>query len=120
MQDTKPRRIVLRFHVNYELEEAAIIERFFAISGLNPADDFYSHLMAPNESPMMHIVLDMHCKTVPSVELDKMEYEVFKVKKKDELHVNPFSMKAWTKHLSVTFSSWMPLHAIMLANAAGM
>jgi hypothetical protein len=31
MQSTIPRRIVLRFAVKYELEEAAIIEAFFAL-----------------------------------------------------------------------------------------
>lgn len=87
MQHTIPRRIVLRFNVDYELEEAAIIERFFALFGPKPADDFYSHLIAPNESSKMHIVLDVHCKTIPTVDLSALEYEVFKVKKKDELYV---------------------------------
>lgn len=49
---------LLRFGVDYELEEATIIETFFTEFGLKPADDFYSHLMAPNESSRMHIILD--------------------------------------------------------------
>lgn len=43
--------------------------------------------MAPNESTVTHIVLDMHCKTVPKVDLDAIEYDVFKVKKNNELYV---------------------------------
>ena|ERR1700761_7766409 len=95
MPHTIPKRIVLRFKVYYELEEAAIIERFFAKFGPEPVDDYYSHLMAPNESSMMHIILDMHCKTVPTVDLGAVEYEVFKVRRKNEdLYGTPFSEKA--------------------------
>lgn len=87
MQRTIPKRIVLRFDVNYELEEAAMIETFFALFGPKPADDFYSHLCPPNVSSKMHIVLDLHCKTVPIVDLHAIEHAVFKVKKGDELYV---------------------------------
>jgi len=87
MQRTEPRRIVLRFRVDHELEEAAIIHDFFTTFRLNPGDDYYSHLMAPNESTSMHIVLDMHCKTNPTADLETMAYEVFKVKKNTKLFV---------------------------------
>ncbi|KAK5246699.1 hypothetical protein LTS13_008095 [Exophiala xenobiotica] len=86
MQQSDPRRIVFRFPVTYELEEAAIVMGFFGMFGRDPQDDYFSHLMAPNESSTkMHIILDMHCKTVPEVNLDDIEYEVFKVKKNNEL-----------------------------------
>jgi hypothetical protein len=63
MQSTNaPKRVVLRFHVQHELEEAAINERIFALFSPKPIDDFYSHLMAPNESSNMHIVLDLIVK----------------------------------------------------------
>jgi hypothetical protein len=120
MQHVIPRRIVLRFSVAYELEEAAIIERFFTEFGPKPADDFYSHLMAPNESSKMHIILDMHCKTVPTVELDKIVYEVFKVRRNKELYVGSFSKEGTSNHWSVTFSSSINLLAIMLACGAVM
>lgn len=81
-----PKRVVLRFHVQHELEEAAINKRFFALYGL-PNNDFYSHLMAPNESSQMHIVLDVNCKLHPTIDNSKIAYEVFKVKKKDDLYV---------------------------------
>ncbi|KEF50859.1 uncharacterized protein A1O9_13088 [Exophiala aquamarina CBS 119918] len=82
-----PRRIVLRFGVDYELEEATIIETFFTEFGLKPADDFYSHLMAPNESSRMYIILDLHCITVPTVQLRDIKYEAFKVKRNNKLYV---------------------------------
>ena len=87
MQHAIPERIVLRLHVKYELEEAAIIEKFFTLYGPKPADDFYSHLCAPNLSSKMHIVLDLHCKTVPTVNIHMIEHKVFKVYKSEELYV---------------------------------
>ncbi|KIV98778.1 uncharacterized protein PV09_09475 [Verruconis gallopava] len=80
-----PKRVVLRFHVQYELEEAAINERFFALYGSDhPNNDFFSHLMAPNESSQMHIVLDFNCKLHPTIDNNEIAYEVFKVKRKDD------------------------------------
>lgn len=43
--------------------------------------------MAPNESSKMHIVLDINYKLHPSIDNNKIEYEVFNVKKKVELYV---------------------------------
>ncbi|KAL9126351.1 MAG: hypothetical protein Q9217_004581 [Psora testacea] len=82
-----PQRIVLRFHVKFEREEKAIIDIFFASYGLDPIQDYYSHLCAPNESSIMHIVLDLHCKRVPTVDLRAVEHKVFKVRKSDNLSV---------------------------------
>ncbi|KIW00339.1 uncharacterized protein PV09_08052 [Verruconis gallopava] len=80
-----PKRVVLRFHVQHELDEAAINRRFFALYGPEPSNsDFYSHLIAPNESSQMHIVLDFNCKLHPNIDHSKIAYEVFKVKKKDD------------------------------------
>lgn len=81
MQITVPKRIVLHFGVQHELEEADIIEAFFALFGLRTADDFYSHLCAPDLSSKMHIVLDLHCQTISNVDLNAIEHEVFRVRK---------------------------------------
>ncbi|KAF2105243.1 hypothetical protein BDV96DRAFT_464183, partial [Lophiotrema nucula] len=84
----KPKRVVLRFSVQYEREEAAIEEQFFAQHGPEPPDeDFFSHLMAPNESSKMHIVLDMYCNSHPAVDSSTIAYEVVKVRKNGNLHV---------------------------------
>ena len=83
-----PQRVVLRFHVRYELQEAAINERFFALYGhIYPADDVFSHMMAPNESSKMHIVLDINPKSHPTIDNNKIEYAVFRVTKKNDLYV---------------------------------
>lgn len=89
--ELEPKRVVLRFHVQHELEEAAINKRFFELHGPKPLNtDFFSHLMASNESSHMHIVLDIHCKSNPTIDNSKIVYEVFKVKKKDELYAALF------------------------------
>lgn len=117
MQRTIPKRIVLCFDVKYELEEAAMIETFFTLFGPKPADDFYSHLCAPNLSSKMHIVLDLHCKTVPTVDLHAIEHEVFKVKKGDELYVVCLSKKSWLTNKLVTSRNSITVLVSMLASA---
>jgi hypothetical protein len=83
----KPKRVVLRFSIQYERDEAAINEAFFAKYDPKPINDFYSHLMAPNESSKMHIILDLYCNTNPAADLQKIEYQVFRVRKRDNLYV---------------------------------
>ena len=70
MQSTTsvPKRVVLRFLEEYELEEWDILQAYFALFGPKPVDDFFSHLIPANESSKMHIVLDLHCKSVPIVD----------------------------------------------------
>lgn len=73
--------------MKFEREERAIIDTFFTSHGPDPIENYYSHLCAPNESSMMHIVLDLHCKAVPIVDLHAVEHRVFKVRKSDNLFV---------------------------------
>lgn len=82
-----PKRAALRFDVKYELEEAAINERFFAVYCPELGDDYYSHLMTPNGAFKMHIVLDLHCKMSPDANIHEIAYEVYKVEKTDNLYV---------------------------------
>jgi hypothetical protein len=85
---TTPKRVVLRFKVTHELEEGAINESFFARFSYESRNDYYSHLMAANDSSNMHIVLDLHCDTNPIIDNSKIPYEVYSVcKKDDELYV---------------------------------
>ncbi|KAH8730429.1 hypothetical protein GQ44DRAFT_700288 [Phaeosphaeriaceae sp. PMI808] len=80
---TAPKRVILRFNVRYELEEYEINQSFFTFIGYEPKNDYYSHLMAPNNSSKMHIILDIHCKTNPTINNLTIPYEVYKVLKKD-------------------------------------
>ncbi|KAF9734502.1 hypothetical protein PMIN01_07405 [Paraphaeosphaeria minitans] len=81
-QADEPKRIILRFRDQYELEEEAIKNQYFALYGpAPPANDYFAHLVAPNESSTMHIILDIHCKSHPIIDNSKLLYEVFKVRK---------------------------------------
>jgi hypothetical protein len=90
MQQSPPKRIILRFHEDHCDDERAINSQVFGSHGLGAVDDYYSHLIPPDEeSNKMHIVLDMYCKTNLTVELETIEYQVYKVKKNknDNLYV---------------------------------
>lgn len=80
--NTTPKRVVLRFKVLYELEESAITERFFTRIGYKPENDYYSHLIPPDNSSKMHIVLDLHCNTNPTIGNGQIPYEVYSVSRK--------------------------------------
>ena len=77
---------MLRLHERHEREVETIIEAFFALYGLDPARDYYSHLCPPSYSNKTHVILDVHCKTVPSVSANivSMEHKVYKVDKVDK------------------------------------
>lgn len=85
----EPKRVVLRFCVDYAMEEEAIINDFFTKFGLDPGDDYYYHYVPPHTSMYVHILLDMYCKTNPEADLDTVTYEIFKVKKNTSLFVKP-------------------------------
>lgn len=100
-----PKCVVLRFHIQHELEEAPINKRCFALHGHDRSHtNFFSHLMAPNESSKMHIVLDLNCKSYPTIDNDKIEYEVFKVtKEKNNLYAIPSLSEYQTKPCASEF-----------------
>jgi hypothetical protein len=80
---TIPKRVVLRFNVEYELEEYAINNSFFTRVSYELQNDYFSHLMAANNSSKMHIVLDLRCTTNPTIDNREIPYEVYSVYKKD-------------------------------------
>ncbi len=94
-----PKRIVLRFSINYELDEAIILEGFFALYNPETIDDYYAHLIAPDgSSSKMHIVLDLRCRTSPVVDIGTIDYEVYRVRKNDKLYVPPSSARTMVEH----------------------
>jgi hypothetical protein len=88
-QSTNPKRTVLCFDVEHEREEAAVLEAFFVLFGPEPVDNYHSHLCALRRSPnIMCIVLDFHCRTIATVNLDAIGHEVFHVEKGAVLYVD--------------------------------
>lgn len=81
-QAGEPKRIILRFRDQYELEEEAIKTQYFALYGpASPANDYFAHLVAPNKSSNIYIILDILCKSHPIIDNNELLYEVFKVRK---------------------------------------
>ena len=88
IKGASPKRIVIRFSVQHELKKFTILKAFFAFYKLENFEDYYSHLYVSNESFKMHIILDFHCKAVPTVNLEIIKHKVFKaVKKANVLYV---------------------------------
>lgn len=86
MQRTNtPKRAVLRFSFRYQHDEAAIIRSFSTLVNSEPAKDFFSHLIPPNESSKMYIVLDLYHKENLTADINEIPYEVFLVKKERDL-----------------------------------
>jgi len=61
MTNATPRRIVLRFHNNYERDYTLFAAKSFACHPEQATDDYYERLVPQQEeSSKMHIILDMH------------------------------------------------------------
>lgn len=89
MTTATPKRIVLRVHEQYTQEWVTIVKQFFDFDKSQSTDDYYPHLCPADLSSKMHIVLDLHCKQFPSTDVDQLPYEVFKVKKPNDLYAFP-------------------------------
>lgn len=85
MTQISPKRIVLRFHQKYEHEPGTITRRFFEAVNIDPHEDYFPHLCPPDDSTKMHLVIDLYCKSFPSVTLDEISHEVYRVKKTGDL-----------------------------------
>lgn len=82
-----PRRVILRLNEEYIQEHATIIHKFFELHHDQSTDDFFVHLRPEYTPPKMYIVLDLYCQQYPTVDISQMQYEVFNVKKADDLYV---------------------------------
>ncbi|EXJ77900.1 hypothetical protein A1O3_09059 [Capronia epimyces CBS 606.96] len=97
MMQRTPKRIVLRFHEKYEREPGTIIEKFFETVKIDPADDYFPHLCPPDDSTKMHVVIDLYCKSSPSVNLDQVSHEVYRVKKTDDFTYQKLAPNAFIR-----------------------
>ncbi|KAF2010833.1 hypothetical protein BU24DRAFT_355370, partial [Aaosphaeria arxii CBS 175.79] len=80
-----PRRIVLKCPERHYKMQREMMESFFASQGLDLeilAKDVYVHILFEPSSPShLFFVLDVHCKTIPDVELSELGLEVWQVSK---------------------------------------
>jgi hypothetical protein len=64
-----------------------MVETFLKSQNLLDTTDYGIHICADPSSTALYLVLDLHCKEVPSVELSDLELQVFKVSKNNTLCV---------------------------------
>ena len=88
MSQITAKRIVLRLHERYSREKNSIETAFFESQGLDPMEDYFTHICADYYSPSkLYFVLDLNCKAIPNVDPSEISLQVFKVSKDDILYV---------------------------------
>lgn len=87
MSQATPVRIILPYREQPFQKPTAIINAFFTWRGIQPLEDYYTHICSDPRSSRLYLVLDLHCKTHPNVDLNKVDLEVFKVSGIDSLCV---------------------------------
>jgi hypothetical protein len=91
MSQATPVRIVLPYREQPFQKPTAIINAFFTWRGIQPLrEDYYTHICSDPRSSRLYLVLDLHCKTHPNVDLSNLDLEVFKVSGIDPLCVTLF------------------------------
>jgi hypothetical protein len=64
-----------------------MVTAFFDSQDLKTLEDYYIHIYSEPCSLSLYIVLDLHCKETPSVDLSELELQVYKVSRRDALYV---------------------------------
>jgi hypothetical protein len=86
MQPT-PKRVVLRFSVQYEFEDRVMIDTFFTshehVVGIS--DDYFWRVCCSDDPSKLLIIIDLHSKTIPDVDVQNIEHLVYKVRKNKNL-----------------------------------
>ena len=100
----EPMRIILRTREQYEQQCIEIINKFFDYCGMQIGQDYFWHLVPSNNSAAVHIVLDVHSQTVPSVQLDQVAHAMYKVHKPIDLLVQKCLQEIATDKKISTFT----------------
>lgn len=88
MSQVTPKRVVLKCREQYFQEQKAMVTAFLNSQDLQTVEDYYTHIIFEPSSPSnLYLVLDLHCKEIPGVDLNELELQVFKVSRRDALYV---------------------------------
>ena len=80
--------MVLKCREQYFQDQREMVTAFFDSQGLKTLEDYYIHICSEPSSPSsLFLVLDLHCKEVPDVEVSKLELRMFKVSRNSTLCV---------------------------------
>lgn len=79
MTQVLPRRIVLESPERHLKVQNEMVTAFFNSQCLElPVDDYYEHILFEPSSPSyLFYVFDLHCKTVPDIDLSKVALQIF-------------------------------------------
>ncbi|KKZ61924.1 hypothetical protein EMCG_00486 [[Emmonsia] crescens] len=85
MTQVAPKRIVLKCHDRHWKTQNEMLKAFFNSQGLELElldKDLYIHILFEPSSPShLFFVLDLHCKTIPDINLSQLELQIFRVSK---------------------------------------
>ncbi|KAF9729842.1 hypothetical protein PMIN01_11775 [Paraphaeosphaeria minitans] len=106
MSKHTPRRIVLRCREQYFQDQRVMLEAFFRSQDLLELDDYGIHICVEPSSPTtLYLVLDLHCREIPQVDLSELELQVFKVRKNNKFTFRDLgenaSKKAYQRSLTL-------------------
>lgn len=91
MTEPVPRRIVLKCSSRHAKVENEMIKAFFNSQNLDleilEERDHYVHVLFEPRLSSRFVVLDLHCKTVPDIDLNKLPLQIFQVSKQRPLYV---------------------------------
>jgi len=85
MSQATPMRIILRYREQPFQNLNAIINAFFKWQGIQPLEDYCTHICSNLHSSLLYLVLDLYCKPRPNVNLDELDLKVFEVSGIDSL-----------------------------------
>jgi hypothetical protein len=89
-------------------------EAFFESQNLPDFKDYDIHIcLDPVSLTRIYLILDLHCKETPSVDLSKLEIQVYKVSKNNKLCVDILRCEI---ELSQTCSACLQILESMLAS----
>lgn len=88
MSHAAPKRIVLKCPERHWKTQNEMLKAFFDSQGLDLDKDLFTHILFEPSSPSyLFFVIDLHCKTIPDINLSQLELQIFKVSKKEPLYV---------------------------------
>jgi hypothetical protein len=88
MSEVTAKRMILKCPQQYFQQQEAMVTAFFHSQGLKDPVDYFSHILYDSSTPSkLYLVLDLHYKEIPNVDLNELELRVFKVLRRKALYV---------------------------------
>ncbi|EGX88751.1 hypothetical protein CCM_08797 [Cordyceps militaris CM01] len=86
MSQPTPVRMILRYRERPFQPLSPIIQAFFEWRDVQPGKDYSLRISSNSYSSPLYLILDLYSKTCPTVNLEEVDVEIFKV-----TGINPFT-----------------------------